>query len=49
MVVLGFGFVSGGEIEVERDRDREGETETEIRERREMILAYIFYWINILF
>ena len=47
--MLGFGFVPGGEIEVERDRDREGETETEIRERREMILAYIFYWINILF
>ena len=43
--MLGFGFVLGGEIEVERDR----ETETEIRERREMILAYIFYWINILF
>ena len=41
--MLGFGFVPGGEIEVERDRDREGETETEIRERREMILGYIFY------
>ena len=43
--MLGFGFVLGGEIEVERDR----ETETEIRERREMILGYIFYWVNILF
>ena len=41
--MLGFGFVPGGEIEVERDKDREGETETEIRERREMILGYIFY------
>ena len=41
--MLGFGFVPGGEIEVETDRDREGETETEIRERREMILGYIFY------
>ena len=41
--MLGFGFVPGGEIEVERDRDREVETETEIRERREMILGYIFY------
>ena len=27
----------------------EGETETEIRERREMILGFIFYWIDILF
>ena len=47
--MLGFGFVPGGEIEVERDRDREGETKTENRERREMVLGYIFYWIDILF
>ena len=47
--MLDFGFVPGGEIEVERERDREGETETKIRERRQMILGYIFYWIDILF
>ena len=35
--MLDFGFVPGAEIEVEP------EIETEIRERREMILGYIFY------
>ena len=49
--MLDFGFVPDGEIEVEKERDREGETETEMRERerRQMILGYIFYWIDILF
>ena len=47
--MLGFGFVPGGDIEVVRERDKEGETETKIRERREMILGFIFYWIDILF
>ena len=47
--MLDFGFVPDGEIDVERERDREGETETKIRERRQMILGCIFYWIDILF
>ena len=41
VVVLGFGFVLGGE--------REREREKEINERREMVLGYIFYCVDILF
>ena len=41
--MLDFGFVPDGEIEVERERQRK------FRERRQMILGYIFYWIDILF
>ena len=32
-----------------RGRETKRERQTKIRERRQMILGYIFYWIDILF
>lgn len=45
--MLGFGFVHSGKREVERGRGRG--RETVIGERREMVLSYIFYCVDILF
>ena len=50
--VVGFGWWlcwALGLFMVEREREREREREKEINERREMVLGYIFYCVDILF
>ena len=41
VVMWGFGFIHGSERKVEKER--------EIREMRDIILDYIFYYLDILF